>query len=63
MNRPVIIGTRGSELALWQAEFVRERLESLHPGETFEIEVIKTTGDKISDVALSKIGDKGLFTR
>lgn len=63
MNRPVIIGTRGSELALWQAEFVRERLESLHPGETFEIEVIKTTGDKVSDVALSKIGDKGLFTR
>lgn len=63
MNRPVIIGTRGSELALWQANFVKERLESLHPAEIFEIEVITTTGDKISDVALSKIGDKGLFTR
>lgn len=63
MNRPVIIGTRGSELALWQANFVRARLELLHPGETFEIEVITTTGDKVSDVALSKIGDKGLFTR
>lgn len=63
MNRPVIIGTRGSELALWQAKFVKERLESLHPEGTFEIEVITTTGDKVSDVALSKIGDKGLFTR
>lgn len=63
MNRPVIIGTRGSELALWQAKFVKERLESSHPEGTFEIEVITTTGDKVSDVALSKIGDKGLFTR
>jgi hydroxymethylbilane synthase len=63
MNRPVIIGTRGSELALWQANFVKARLESFHPGEIFGIEVINTTGDKVSDVALSKIGDKGLFTR
>lgn len=63
MKRPVIIGTRGSELALWQANFLRARLESLHPDKSFKIEVITTTGDKLSDVALSKIGDKGLFTR
>ncbi len=53
----------GSELALWQANFVKAELESLHPKENFEIRVITTTGDKVLDVALSKIGDKGLFTR
>lgn len=63
MNRPVIIGTRGSDLALWQANFVKKRLESLHPNIDFAIEVISTTGDRVVDVSLSKIGDKGLFTR
>jgi hydroxymethylbilane synthase len=63
MNRKVIIGTRGSDLALWQANHVRSLLESHFPDTDFEIKIIHTTGDKVLDVALSKIGDKGLFTR
>ena len=63
MTRKYIIGSRGSELALWQANFVKTRLESLFPECTFEIKTIKTTGDQLLDTALSKIGDKGLFTR
>lgn len=63
MTRKYIIGSRGSELALWQANFVKTRLESLFPESTFEIKTIKTTGDQLLDTALSKIGDKGLFTR
>lgn len=63
MNRPVKIGTRGSDLALWQAHYVKAQLEQHHPDSEFEIRVISTTGDQIVDVALSKIGDKGLFTR
>ena len=59
----VRIGTRGSRLALWQANHVAERLRCCFPGHDFEIVVIKTKGDKILDVALSKIGDKGLFTK
>lgn len=57
------LGTRGSKLALWQAEHVKNALEAAIPGLQVEIHIIKTTGDKILDVALSKIGDKGLFTR
>ena len=57
------IGTRGSELALWQAKHVAAALEAAWPDLTVEVEVIKTKGDKILDVALSKIGDKGLFTK
>ncbi|HEX3100689.1 MAG TPA: hydroxymethylbilane synthase [Pyrinomonadaceae bacterium] len=63
MTRNFIIGTRGSDLALWQANYVRSSLEDLFPERSFEIKVIKTTGDERLDVALSKIGDKGLFTR
>lgn len=55
------IGSRGSQLALWQANYIRSRLESL--GESCEIEIIKTTGDKITDVPLAKVGTKGLFTK
>jgi len=62
MNR-VVIGTRGSDLALWQAEFVRRLLEAEFPEIEFEIKIIRTTGDDVLDVSLSKIGDKGLFTR
>jgi hydroxymethylbilane synthase len=55
------IGSRGSALALWQARWAAARLGELgHPS---EIEIIKTTGDKITDVALSKVGTKGLFTK
>lgn len=63
MNRKLIIGSRGSDLALWQAHFVKANLESSFPDREFEIKIIHTTGDKVLDVALSKIGDKGLFTR
>lgn len=64
MNKQtIIIGTRGSKLALWQAETVKKELEKAHPQLLVEIEVIKTKGDKILDVSLSKIGDKGLFTK
>ena len=59
----IIIGTRGSELALWQSTWVAKELRRLHPGLVIETVVIKTTGDKILDSPLSKIGDKGLFTK
>ena len=59
----VIIGSRGSELALWQANFVKKELEKNNKLVSVEIRIIKTKGDKILDVALSKIGDKSLFTK
>ncbi|MEN6325285.1 MAG: hydroxymethylbilane synthase [Syntrophomonas sp.] len=57
------LGTRGSKLALWQSEHVAGKLRQSHPDLKVELQIIKTTGDKILDVALSKIGDKGLFTK
>ncbi|GBD87921.1 porphobilinogen deaminase [bacterium BMS3Abin03] len=63
MKRKIIIGSRGSELALWQANFIKKQLQKFHRNITVEIKVIKTSGDKILDVALSKIGDKNLFTK
>ena len=57
------IGTRGSKLALYQAYRVKDELQVHYPETEFIIEIIKTKGDKILDVALSKIGDKGLFTK
>lgn len=62
-NNTLVIGTRGSKLALYQAHRVKEELEQAHPGLQVQISIIKTKGDKILDVALSKIGDKGLFTK
>jgi hydroxymethylbilane synthase len=59
----VIIGSRGSELALWQSHFVKKELERINRHISVEIRIIKTKGDKILDVALSKIGDKNLFTK
>lgn len=59
----LIIGSRGSELALWQAKFVKKELERKNKNLSVEIKIINTKGDKIVDVALSKIGDKGLFTK
>jgi len=59
----IVIGTRGSELALWQTNWVAEELRKLHPKLSIDIVKIKTTGDKILDSPLSKIGDKGLFTK
>jgi hydroxymethylbilane synthase len=61
--RKIVIGTRGSKLALWQTEFVRKKLAEVFPEVEFEIKIIKTKGDKILDSPLSKIGDKGIFTR
>jgi len=59
----IIIGTRKSELALWQAHFVKKEIERKFKSVKVEIKKISTKGDKILDVALSKIGDKGLFTK
>ncbi len=59
----IVIGTRGSDLALWQSNWVAQELHRLHPALSIETNTIKTTGDKILDSPLSKIGDKGLFTK
>jgi len=63
MKRTVRIGTRGSKLALLQAYKVKKELEQSFSHIEFVVEIIKTKGDKILDVPLSKIGDKGLFTK
>src|SRR5271163_4523594 len=55
------IGSRGSQLALWQANHISDLLRA--QGHTVELEIIKTTGDKITDVALAKVGTKGMFTK
>lgn len=57
------IGTRDSQLAMWQAEWVQSQLTMFYPHLKFELVPMKTKGDKILDVPLSKIGDKGLFTK
>jgi hydroxymethylbilane synthase len=57
------LGTRGSALALWQANWTKSELERRWPELTIELVPIKTTGDKILDVPLAKIGGKGLFTK
>jgi hydroxymethylbilane synthase len=57
------IGTRGSALALAQATLVQKQIQEHHPQVTVELTIIKTTGDKIQDVPLAKIGGKGLFTK
>ena len=63
MKDRLVIGSRGSHLALWQTNFVKTNLENLFPDISFEISIIRTTGDEQVESALSKIGDKGLFTR
>lgn len=60
---PLRIASRGSELALWQAHFIRDELHRAHPGLEVEIVIIHTTGDRITDVPLAQIGDRGLFTK
>lgn len=57
------LGTRGSRLALWQAEYVARELSSHFDGVDIRIVTIKTKGDKVLDAPLAQIGDKGLFTR
>ena len=61
--REIIIGSRGSKLALWQSEWVKARLEVLDAGVSVRIEVIKTSGDVRLDVPLSIIGGQGAFTK
>ena len=60
MNR-CVIGSRGSQLALWQARWVQGRLAAL--GFESRIEIIKTTGDQVTSVPLASVGGKGLFTK
>jgi hydroxymethylbilane synthase len=57
------IASRGSQLALWQAEAVKSHIQRDHPSLQVGIEIIRTTGDKILDVPLSRIGQRGLFTK
>jgi len=61
--REVIVGSRSSDLALWQTRWVVANLERNNPDIRFNIKLIKTKGDRILDVALAKIGDQGLFTK
>ena len=61
--RKVSIGSRGSPLALWQANWVKDLLLKQHSDLTVDIQIIKTSGDKIQDVPLAKIGGKGLFVK
>ena len=59
----ITIGTRGSQLALWQANWVKEAVNRHHPDLTVDLVIIKTKGDKILDVPLAKVGGKGLFVK
>lgn len=61
--KKIVIATRGSKLALWQAEHISSRLQGRYPGLDVELLKIKTTGDKILDVPLAKVGGKGLFVK
>lgn len=63
MKHKLIFGSRGSRLALWQTNFVAEIVKAFFPALEIETKIIETTGDAIVETALSKIGDKGLFTR
>lgn len=63
MSQHLRIATRQSPLALWQANHVKSRLEALHPELTVSLVKVTTQGDKILDVALSKVGGKGLFVK
>lgn len=65
MSEPqrLVIATRASRLALWQAEHVRDRLLNLYPGCTVELLTLTTRGDQILDRTLSKVGGKGLFVK
>ena len=63
MNRPIRIGTRGSKLALWQANWTKSFLEKKFASTPIELTIIKTQGDKILDVPLAKVGGKGLFVK
>ena len=59
----LVIGTRGSQLALWQAEWVQGQLKQIAPDLSVALKRIQTSGDKIQDVPLAKVGGKGLFVK
>ncbi len=63
MKRKIIIGSRASDLALWQSNHIKKLLEQNNKGLSVDIKIVQTKGDILLDVALSKIGDKGLFTK
>lgn len=63
MMNVITIATRGSKLALWQAEHIKARLLERYPGLTVKLLIVKTMGDKIQDVPLAKVGGKGLFVK
>jgi hydroxymethylbilane synthase len=62
-KRKIVIATRGSKLALWQAEWIKSLLLEINPDFDIELNKIKTTGDKILDVPLAQVGGKGLFVK
>ncbi len=59
----LVIGSRGSQLALWQAKHVGAQLQAVHPDLSIRIEIIKTSGDRLQDIALATIGGKGVFVK
>jgi len=63
VKEKLVIGTRGSKLALWQANYIADCLRSRFPGVEVSLKRVMTTGDKILDVPLARIGGKGLFTK
>ncbi len=63
MKTRIILGTRASQLALWQTQWVAQRLAALNPEIEIVLQTITTQGDRITDTPLPQIGDKGLFTR
>ncbi len=63
MKKNIVIGSRGSKLALWQSEWTKSMMLKYNPDITIDIQIIKTKGDKILDVPLAKIGDAGLFVK
>jgi hydroxymethylbilane synthase len=65
LTQKIVIGTRGSKLALWQTNWVKGELEKRHAGIQVEIQIISTKGDRVLDVSLPKLGEqgKGLFTK
>ncbi|MFR6291508.1 MAG: hydroxymethylbilane synthase [Peptococcaceae bacterium] len=63
MKKKIRVGSRDSVLAMWQTQFVIEQLQQVTDAYEYEIISLKTKGDKILDVSLAKIGDKGLFTK
>lgn len=63
MKKTIRIGSRGSQLALWQAGWVQTQIHQTQPDYTTQLVIIKTTGDRITDVPLAKVGGKGLFVK